>query len=67
MNQTRDKFKNQMFDFKFKKRRIIINGILKGEERKFLYDSGTSAYELLSYKEEWQALKSPNSKIKILE
>lgn len=65
MNQTPDKFKNQMFDFKFKKRRIIINGILKGEERKFLYDSGTSAYELLTYKEEWQTLKSSNSKIKI--
>ena len=48
MNQTRDKFKNQLFDFKFKKRRIIISGKLKGEERKFLYDSGTSAYELLS-------------------
>ena len=65
MNQTRDKFKNQMFDFKFKKRRIIINGILKGEERKFLYDSGTSGYEFLTYKEEWQTLKSSNSKIKI--
>lgn len=65
MNQTPDKFKNQMFDFKFKKRRIIINGILKGEERKFLYDSGTSAYEFLTFKEEWQTLKSSNSKIKI--
>ena len=65
MNQTPDKFKNQMFDFKFKKRRIIINGILKGEERKFLYDSGTSGYEFLTFKEEWQTLKSSNSKIKI--
>lgn len=65
MNQTPDKFKNQMFAFKFKKRRIIISGKLKGEERKFLYDSGTSAYELLTFKEEWQALKSSNSKIKI--
>lgn len=65
LNQTPNSFKNELFDFKFKKRRIIINGILKGEERKFLYDSGTSAYELLSYKEEWQTLKSSNSKIKI--
>ena len=63
--QIPNEFRNQLFDFKFKKRRIIINGILKGEERKFLYDSGTSAYELLTYKEEWQTLKSSNSKIKI--
>ncbi|SIN90041.1 hypothetical protein SAMN05444409_1038 [Epilithonimonas zeae] len=63
LNQIPNEFKNQLFDFKFKKRRIIINGILKGEKRKFLYDSGTSAYELLTYKEEWQNLKTPNSKI----
>ena len=65
LNQIPNEFKKQLFDFKFKKRRIIINGILKGEERKFLYDSGTSGYEFLTFKEEWQALKSSNSKIKI--
>ena len=65
LNQIPNEFKKQLFDFKFKKRRIIINGILKGEERKFLYDSGTSPYEFLTFKEEWQALKSSNSKIKI--
>lgn len=65
LNQIPIEFKNQLFDFKFKKRRIIISGKLKGEERKFLYDSGTSAYELLTYKEEWQNLKTPNSKINI--
>lgn len=65
VNQTPDKFKNELFDFKFKKRKLIISGTLKGEERKFLYDSGTSAYEFLTYKEEWQTLKSSNSKIKI--
>ncbi len=65
LNEIPNGFKNQLFDFKFKKRRIIISGKLKGEERKFLYDSGTSAYELLTYKEEWQNLKTPNSKINI--
>ena len=65
LNQIPSEFRNQLFDFKFKKRKIIINGILKGEERKFLYDSGTSAYEFLTYKEEWQNLKTPNSKINI--
>ena len=65
LNLTPDAFKNQLFDFKFRKRRVIISGNLKGEERQFLYDSGTSAYEFLTYKEEWQNLKTPNSKIKI--
>lgn len=58
-------FKNNLFDFKFQKRKIIIPGILKDEEKKFLYDSGTSAYELLTYKEEWENLKSAKSKVKI--
>ena len=58
-------FKNNLIDFKFKKRKIIIPGVLKGEDRKFLYDSGTSAYEFLTYKEEWQNLKSKSSKEKI--
>lgn len=57
--------KSNYIDFKFKKRKIIISGILKGGERKFLYDSGTSAFELLTYKEELQKLKSKNSKVKI--
>ncbi len=65
LNQVPKEFRNLLLDFKFKKRKIIINGTLKGEERKFLYDSGTSAYEFLTYKEEWQNLKSPNSKINI--
>jgi len=65
LNQIPNEFKNQLFDFRFKKRRIIISGRLKDKERKFLYDSGTSAYELLTYKEEWQNLKTPNSKINI--
>lgn len=65
LSQIPHGFKNQLFDFKFKKRRIVIPGFLKGEERKFLYDSGTSAYELLTYKEEWESLKSVNSIIKI--
>jgi len=60
-----ESFKNNLIDFKFKKRKIIIPGTLKNEERKFLYDSGTSAYELLTYKEEWQNLRSKNSKVKI--
>lgn len=56
-------FKNNLSDFKFKKRKIIIKAFLNGNEEKFIYDSGTSAYELLTNKEIWQQLKSPNSKV----
>ncbi|WP_136666593.1 hypothetical protein [Flavobacterium sp. H122] len=54
---------NKLFDFEFKKRKIIIPGILKEKEGEFLYDSGTSAYELLSDKETWNNLKTAGSKI----
>jgi hypothetical protein len=57
------KFKNNFADFKFKKRKIIITAFLNGNEEKFIYDSGTSAYELLTNKEIWKQLKSPNSKV----
>ncbi len=59
------KFKGKSFDFKFKKRKIIIPGLLNGNKEKFLFDSGTSAYELLTNEEIWEKLKLPNSKIKI--
>lgn len=55
-------FSNSKMNFKFKKRKIIISGILNGKEEQFLYDSGTSAYELLTNKNVWQKLKLPNSK-----
>lgn len=58
-------FQTKLFDFTFKKRRMIIRGFLKGQEEQFLYDSGTSAYELLTDKEVWKTLKLPNSKIKV--
>jgi hypothetical protein len=58
-------FQGKLFDFKLKKRKIIIRGLLNGNDEKFLFDSGTSAYELLTNKEIWEKLKLPNSKIKI--
>ena len=54
-----------MLDFEFKKRKIIFNASLRGKEENFLYDSGSSAYELLTNKKVWKNLKTPNSKIKI--
>jgi hypothetical protein len=58
-------FKNNLIDFKFKRRKIIVHGLLNGKEEKFLYDSGTSAYELLTHKEEWATLKLPHSRITV--
>jgi predicted aspartyl protease len=58
-------FQTNLVDFKFKKRKMIIKGLLNGQEEKFLFDSGTSAYELLTNKEVWENLKLPNSKINI--
>lgn len=55
--------KNKAFDFSFKKRKIIIPAILNNNGEKFLYDSGTSSYELLTNKEIWEKLKMKNSKI----
>lgn len=58
-------FQSKMMDFKLKKRKIIIPATLNGEEKEFLYDSGTSAFELLISKEVWNTLKTPHSKIMV--
>jgi hypothetical protein len=65
LSKVPTQFQTKLFDFKFKKRKIIVRGLLKGKEEQFLFDSGTSAYELLTDKEVWESLKLPNSKIKI--
>lgn len=65
LSKVPTQFRTKLFDFKFKKRKIIVSGLLKGKEEKFLFDSGTSAYELLTNKEVWENLKLHNSKINI--
>ncbi len=52
-----DGFGKNLTDFTFKKRHIIIPALLKGNKEKFLYDSGTSAYELLTTKRNMGRLK----------
>ena len=64
LKQQPAEFKGKQFDFDFKKRKIILKGVLKDAEEKFLFDSGTSAFELLVNKEVWQDLKLDSSKIK---
>lgn len=63
LNSEPADFKGRLFDFEFSKRKIIITVTLKGKKEKFLYDSGTSAYELLTNKEVFSNLKSPQSSI----
>lgn len=55
--------KEKWIDFDFSKRKIIIKGLLRGQEEKFLFDSGTSGYELLTNKQVFDELKLPNSSI----
>ncbi|BAP30076.1 uncharacterized protein CHSO_1039 [Chryseobacterium sp. StRB126] len=63
LSKEPDEFHNNLIDFQFKKRKIIIQGNLKGKAEKFLYDSGTSAYELLTNKENWESLRLSQSKV----
>lgn len=65
LSKVPSQFQVKLFDFKFKKRKIIVSGFLKGQEENFLFDSGTSAYELVTNKEVWESLKLLNSKINI--
>lgn len=65
LSKVPSSFQSKLFDFNFKKRKIILKGFLNGQEENFLFDSGTSAYELLTNKEVWHSLKQPNSKINI--
>lgn len=65
LNKTPAQFQGKLFDFGFRKRKIIIGGLLNGSAEKFLFDSGSSAYELLTNKEIWEKLKRPDSKVTI--
>lgn len=65
LSKVPSSLQTKLFDFKFEKRKIIFKGFLNGQEEKFLFDSGTSAYELLTNKKVWKSLKLPNSKINI--
>lgn len=58
-------FKEKTFDFSFKKRKIIIPAVLNNKDEKYLYDSGSSAFELLTTQENWTALKTPSSEITV--
>ncbi|KRD09196.1 hypothetical protein ASE21_15075 [Flavobacterium sp. Root901] len=57
-------FKESDFsDFEFKKRKILISADVENENLKLLYDSGTSGYELITTKENWQNYRIKNSPV----
>ncbi|GAB3333055.1 hypothetical protein GCM10027429_13180 [Marivirga atlantica] len=51
-------------DFEFKKRRILLPATIGNENLKFMYDSGTSGYELIVSKEDWKKFRSGEGKEK---
>ncbi|NUY81412.1 hypothetical protein HUK80_10925 [Flavobacterium sp. MAH-1] len=51
-------------EMEFKKRRMLFPASIENRELKLLYDSGSSAYELITNQEEWTKFKSPNAQIK---
>lgn len=50
--------------FDFKKRRILFPSKINGKSLKLLYDSGTSGYELITDRNEWDKYRLKNGKIK---
>ena len=61
---TADLRDGEFTGLEFKKRRIIFPATIGNESLKLLYDSGTSGYELIMNKKEWESYKTPNGKIK---
>lgn len=50
-------------DFEFKKRRILIPVKINNIKTDLIFDSGTSAFELITNKDNWVKLKIPNQEI----
>ncbi|WMN11310.1 hypothetical protein QYS49_37920 [Marivirga salinae] len=43
-------------DFEFKKRKVMLNGKINDDDTQFYYDSGSSAFELITDKKQWENL-----------
>jgi hypothetical protein len=56
---------HQFSNFKFNKRRILLPAKIENEDVWLLYDSGTSAFELITSKENWDLYSQPNAEVKI--
>ena len=51
--------------FQFKKRRVLMPARMGGQQRTFLYDSGSSGYALLTGRQEWERLRTPGGRLKV--
>ena len=59
------KLVNSLVTFQFKKRKILIPAKINGKSYNLLYDTGTSAFELITSKKIWNELSKKNEEIKI--
>lgn len=50
--------------FEFQKRKILLPASIGTENLKLLYDSGTSGYELITNRKEWERYKTANQPVK---
>lgn len=48
----------------FESRRVLLQASLRGETKQLLYDTGTSAYALLTNQSSWQALRKPRAAVR---
>jgi hypothetical protein len=48
--------KESILDFEFEKRKVLLNGKVNNERTQLYYDSGSSAFELITNKEQWEKL-----------
>ncbi|UUF13292.1 MULTISPECIES: hypothetical protein [Flavobacterium] len=62
---TENEIETGFTKFEFKKRKLLFPAKIENQDLKLLYDSGTSGYELIINKEEWQKYKLKNSKLKV--
>ena len=60
-----NKLLNSLVPFQFKKRKILIPAKINGNSYNLLYDTGTSAFELITSKKIWAELSKKNEDIKI--
>lgn len=51
-----------LIDFSFKYRRVFFPAMINGENRKLWYDTGSSAFELLTSKATWKRMAKPEAK-----
>ena len=54
-----------LIDFEFKKRKIIIPSKIDGVDYNLLYDTGTSAFELVTSEKIWNQLLIKNEKVSV--